>query len=114
MAEAKFRCGLEAALKVVGGKWKVLILWHLENPARFGELKRFVSGISEKVLIQQLRELEADGILNRKDFQEVPPKVEYSLTPFGKSLKTALNPLCDWGKKHMKRIGELPSSCQKQ
>lgn len=114
MTEAKFRCGLEAALKVVGGKWKVLILWHLENPARFGELKRLVNGISEKVLIQQLRELEADGIVNRKDFQEVPPRVEYSLTPFGKSLTIALSPLCNWGKKHMKRIGELPSSCQRQ
>ncbi len=75
VADRKFRCGLEAALKVVGGKWKVLILWHLENPTRFGELKRFVSGISEKVLIQQLRELEADGIVTRKDFREVPQEL---------------------------------------
>ena len=111
MSQTKFRCGLEAALKVIGGKWKVLILWHLQDPTRFGELKRSVNGISEKVLIHELRELEADGIVNRHDFQEVPPRVEYSLTPFGKSLLKALGPLCDWGKKHMKRIGELPSSC---
>lgn len=107
MSEPPFRCGLEAALKVVGGKWKVLILWHLEQPRRFGELRRLVHGISEKVLISQLRELETDGIIKRKDYQEVPPKVDYSLTPFGKTLKAALSPLCDWGKKHMKRITEL-------
>ncbi len=107
MAEVRFRCGVEAALSVIAGKWKVLILWHLDEPRRFGELKRRVTGISEKVLIQQLRELECDGVVNRKDFQEVPPKVEYSLTPFGRSLKVALTPLCDWGKKHTKRITEL-------
>ncbi len=107
MTEVRFRCGVEAALRVIGGKWKVLILWHLDEPQRFGELKRRVTGISEKVLIQQLRELESDGVVNRKDFQEVPPKVEYSLTAFGRSLKVALTPLCDWGKKHTKRIAEL-------
>jgi DNA-binding HxlR family transcriptional regulator len=107
MTEPMFRCGLEAALKVVGGKWKVLILWHLHQPRRFGELRRLVNGISEKVLIAQLRELEADGVIKRKDYKEVPPKVDYSLTPFGKSLKMALSPLCDWGKKHMNRIEQL-------
>ncbi len=111
MAEKQYRCGLEAALDVVGGKWKVLILWHLNETRRFGELRRLVAGISEKMLIQQLRELEIAGIVSRKDFQEVPPKVEYSLTPFGRSLKAALTPLCDWGKKHMKRIGERQSDC---
>ncbi len=112
MAETKYRCGLEAALDVVGGKWKVLILWHLGETRRFGELRRLVAGISEKMLIQQLRELASAGIVARKDYQEVPPRVEYSLTPFGKSLKAALAPLCDWGKKHMKRIGELPGGCE--
>ena len=114
MAEKKYRCGLEAALDVVGGKWKVLILWQLRETRRFGELRRLVVGISEKMLIQQLRELESAGIVARKDYQEVPPRVEYSLTPFGKSLKTALSPLCDWGKKHMKRIGDLQGVCEKQ
>ena len=82
-----YGCGLEAALAVVGGKWKVLVLWHLApGPRRFGELRRLVEGISEKMLIQQLREMAADGIVARKDFQEIPPRVDYSLTPFGISL----------------------------
>ena len=100
-------CGLEAALAVVGGKWKPIVLWHLApGPRRFGELRRLVAGISEKMLIQQLREMEADGIVARKDFREIPPRVEYSLTPFGVSLSHALRPLCDWGKEHMSRIGK--------
>jgi DNA-binding HxlR family transcriptional regulator len=105
MKNPAYSCGLEAALAVVGGKWKVLILWHLASSARrFGELRRVVEGISEKMLIQSLREMEGDGIVVRKDFQEVPPRVEYSLTPFGVSLTVALRPMCDWGNKHMKRI----------
>jgi DNA-binding HxlR family transcriptional regulator len=113
MVDKLYRCGLEAALDIIGGKWKVLILWHLEESQRFGELRRKVSGVSEKMLIQQLRELESAGVVARKDFQEVPPKVEYSLTPFGRSLKAALTPLCDWGKKHMKRIEGLHATCEK-
>lgn len=101
-----YACGLEAALDVIGGRWKVLILWDLDERRRFGELKRIVTGISEKMLIQQLREMEADGIVHRKVFHEVPPRVEYSLTAFGVSLRTALGPLCKWGTTHMERIGE--------
>jgi len=105
MKSHTYGCGLEAALDVVGGKWKVLILWHLvSNPCRFGKLRRLVAGISEKMLIQSLREMEGDGIVVRKDFQEVPPRVEYSLTRFGISLTEALRPLCEWGTQHMKRI----------
>jgi DNA-binding HxlR family transcriptional regulator len=105
MRRGTYGCGLEAALAVVGGKWKVLVLWHLApSPRRFGELRRLVTGISEKMLIQQLREMQADGIVVRKDFREVPPRVEYSLTQFGVSLTEALRPLCEWGSKHMKRI----------
>lgn len=100
-----YTCGLDAALDIIGGKWKVLILWELHfQPRRFGELKKLVNGISEKMLIQHLRELETDGIVNRKVFQEIPPKVEYSLTQFGISLNKALMPLCNWGERHMKRI----------
>ena len=103
--EPEYSCGLEASLDVVGGKWKVLILWPLHpEPRRFGELRREVKGISEKMLIQQLRELEADGIVARTDFQEVPPRVEYALTEFGVSLAEALRPLCEWGREHMNRI----------
>lgn len=110
MPSRKLNCGIEAALAIIGGKWKSLILWHLGETRRFGELKRLVTGISEKMLIQQLRDLERDGVVSRKDYQEVPPKVEYTLTPFGRSLKVALTPLCDWGKRHMKRIEELRDS----
>ena len=93
------------ALEVIGGKWKALLLWQIHKaPARFGELKRLVPDISEKMLIQQLREMEADGIVARKDYQEIPPRVEYALTEFGVSLAEALRPLCDWGREHMSRI----------
>jgi DNA-binding HxlR family transcriptional regulator len=105
MAEKTYSCGLEAALEVIGGKWKVLIVWALRLEAqRFGELRRLVQGISEKMLIQHLKEMQADGIVTRKDFKEVPPHVEYALTPFGKSLYAAAEPLCEWGTLHMKRI----------
>jgi DNA-binding HxlR family transcriptional regulator len=109
-----YSCGLEAALDVAGGKWKILILWHLGEPRRFGQLRREVAGISEKVLIQQLREMETDGIVKRKAFNEIPPRVEYSLTPFGLSLKEALKPLLEWGQLHMKRIGAIPRPCKQK
>ncbi|MCE9590260.1 MAG: helix-turn-helix transcriptional regulator [Planctomycetes bacterium] len=105
MKKKTYRCGLEAGLEVAGGKWKVLILWHLmPGPRRFGELRRLVGSISEKMLIQTLRQMQEDGIVARKDFREVPPRVVYSLTPFGASLTRALGPLCKWGTKHMARI----------
>jgi len=105
MTRAPFSCGLEAALVVVGGKWKPLILFHLgPSRRRFGELRRLVAGVSEKMLIQQLRELQADGIIERDDFKEIPPKVEYHLTPLGLSLARALLPLCKWGSAHTAAI----------
>jgi DNA-binding HxlR family transcriptional regulator len=105
MRQKTYSCGLDASLDVMGGKWKGLILWALRSEAhRFGELRRVVEGISEKMLIQHLKEMEADGIVKRRDFKEVPPRVEYALTPFGQSLHAALAPLCEWGTLHMKRI----------
>lgn len=105
MGSSVEKCGLEAALLVMGGKWKPLILFHLQHqPRRFGELRRLVSGVSEKMLIQQLRELQTDGIVHRVDFKEIPPRVEYSVTPFGRSLGNALMPLCSWGLTHGARI----------
>src|ERR1700731_4481263 len=93
--------GLDAALFVLGGKWKPLILFHLANGARrYGELRRAVGSVSDKVLIQQLKELQADGIIDRLDFGEIPPKVEYSVTAFGRTLGKALAPLCEWGTKY--------------
>lgn len=105
MDHKTYNCGLAAALEVIGGKWKVLILWGLRvGPCRFGELRRSVPGISEKMLIQHLKEMEADGIVTRRDFKEVPPRVEYAMTSFGISLSEALKPLCEWGQLHMERI----------
>ncbi len=105
MTSRPYVCGLEAALDVVGGKWKTMILWHLNlEPRRFGQLKRLLDGISEKMLIQQLRQLEADGVIHREVYPEVPPRVDYSLTKFGKTLIEALEPLCDWGAQHQSRI----------
>lgn len=96
-----FTCGLEAVLFVLGGKWKPLILFHLtDRTLRYGELRRAVGRVSDKVLIQQLKELEADGIVSRVDFGEIPPKVEYSLTAFGTSLAGAMADLCQWGTRH--------------
>ncbi|MDI9219650.1 helix-turn-helix domain-containing protein [Pantoea sp. EA-12] len=91
-------CGLDVALHYIGGKWKPIILFHMQSgPHRFGEIKRLIGGISEKVLIQQLKDLTEDGILIRHDFQELPPRVEYKITDFGRSLARALQPLCEWG-----------------
>lgn len=101
----EFLCGLDAAVAVVGGKWKPLILWALSvEPRRTGELRRELSGVSEKVLIQQLRELERDGVVRREVHEQVPPKVVYSLTDKGNALDHALRPLGDWGERH---IGEI-------
>lgn len=107
MQHPEYGCGVEAALAVIGGKWKPIILWHLvSGPRRFGELHRLVTGISEKMLIQHLREMQSDGIVARHDYQEIPPRVEYALTSFGQSLQDALKPLCESGGKHMTRIAE--------
>ncbi|WP_425577297.1 winged helix-turn-helix transcriptional regulator [Streptomyces enissocaesilis] len=99
-------CGIDAGMDVVGGKWKALILWALdhEGTLRFGQLKRQVPGVSEKMLIQQLRELEADGIVHREVYREVPPRVEYSLTEMGEGLNEALGPLGAWATRHMDQI----------
>jgi DNA-binding HxlR family transcriptional regulator len=103
--QSPFICGLDATLRLVGGKWKPLILFFLaRGPRRYGELKRDVRGVSDKMLIQQLRELEAHEIVVRRDYQEVPPRVDYALTPFGRSLVEALAPLCDWGERHTAEI----------
>jgi DNA-binding HxlR family transcriptional regulator len=102
---AVFTCGLDAALFVLGGKWKPLILFHLAHGTRrYGELRRAIGSVSDKVLIQQLKELQADGIIARVDFGEIPPKVEYSLTAFGKTLGKALAPLCEWGTKNSRDV----------
>jgi len=103
-----FICGLDAALRLIGGKWKPLILFFLvRRPHRYGELKRSVQGVSDKVLISQLKELEAHGVVERTDYKEVPPRVDYSLTPLGRSLTGTLAPLCEWGEEHSGTIAAL-------
>src|ERR1700737_431085 len=105
MKKPAFTCGLDAALCVLGGKWKPLILFHLAHGTRrYGELRRAVGSVSDKVLIQQLKELQADGIIARVDYGEIPPKVEYSLTAFGKTLGRALAPLCEWGTRYSSSV----------
>jgi len=103
-----FICGLDASLRVIGGKWKPLILFFLNRgPMRYGALKRSVRGVSDKMLIQQLKELEAHGIITRTDYKEIPPRVDYALTPLGRSLCTALMPLCGWGDQHSATIASM-------
>jgi DNA-binding HxlR family transcriptional regulator len=101
-----FTCGLDATLRIVAGKWKPLILYFLAQggPTRYGELRRAVRDVSDKMLIQQLKELEADELVKRTDYKEVPPRVDYSLTPLGVSLAEALVPLCAWGTANMAEV----------
>ncbi len=101
-------CGIDAAMDVVSGKWKSLILWELHNHGtrRFGELRRGLPGVSEKMLVQHLREMEEDGLVHREIYREVPPRVEYSLTDDGRSLNEALGPLGEWGTRRQARIAE--------
>ena len=91
-------CPAEATLTLIGNKWKVLILRDLMGGTRrFGELQRSVGGVTQKVLTAQLRAMEASGLLTRKVYAEVPPRVEYTLTQTGYSLKSVLDAMCDWG-----------------
>lgn len=91
-------CPVESTIDAIGGRWKVLIIHHLiVDKQRFGELTRLLGGVSARTLTRQLRELEASGIVDRKVFQEIPPKVEYSLTPLGKKLKPVLDAMHRWG-----------------
>jgi len=104
----RFSHGLAATLRIISGKWKPLILYFLlDGPKRYGELKRMIEGVSNKVLIQQLKELEADGVLLRTDYKELPPRVDYALTPLGGSLADAIVPLCTWGTENMAEVAGI-------
>jgi DNA-binding HxlR family transcriptional regulator len=96
--ESILDCPLHAAINVVGGKWKTIILYMLaDQTLRFGELKKTIPKITQKMLTQQLRELESDGLVTRVVYPEIPPKVEYSLTDLAKDLRPILAQLCTWG-----------------
>jgi DNA-binding HxlR family transcriptional regulator len=104
-----FTCGLDATLRLISGKWRPLIVYFLlqQGPIRYGALRRAVRDVSDKVLIQQLKELEADDLIQRTDHKEVPPRVDYALTPLGRSLAGALEPLCSWGSENMAEVSRI-------
>jgi DNA-binding HxlR family transcriptional regulator len=105
----------ERALKVISGRWKAIILYHLfDGPKRLSALKRQVPDVSQKVLIQQLRELEEHGLVHREIFRQVPPRVDYSATALGLSLEPVLRALCEWGQRHAAELNELDrlAACQ--
>ncbi|EGA91271.1 hypothetical protein GPDM_00340 [Planococcus donghaensis MPA1U2] len=101
----QYSCPVAGTLDVIGGKWKGVILFHLlEDKKRFNELKRLNSGITQRMLTLQLRELEADGIIHREVYPVIPPKVEYSLTDFGQSLKPIVLLMREWGEEYMETV----------
>lgn len=97
-----FTCPVEATISMIGGKYKAVILWHLMNRTlRYNELHKKVPKATDKMLAQQLRELERDGLINRVVYPVVPPKTEYSLTEYGKTLAPILDALCSWGEDYL-------------
>lgn len=110
-----YHCALDITMDYLGGKWKVVVLWYLkEKPQRFSELKRLMPEITEKMLSLQLKKMEEDGLVARRVYAEVPPKVEYSLTPEGKTLIPALNALASWGRKKAEKDGKIVDMPVKQ
>lgn len=103
-----FGCPLEAAIEAIGGKWKGIILYHLiDGVKRFNELRRLMPSVTQRMLTKQLRELEDDGIILRHVYAQVPPKVEYSFTPFGSTLIPILKDMEQWGKVFVARLDEI-------
>ena len=103
-------CPVEATLDLIGGKYKALILWHLSSGAlRYSQLRDLLTGITPKMLTQQLRELETDRLINRQVYPVVPPKVEYSLTSTGESLLPILVAMRDWGSNYLKQARKEPN-----
>jgi len=101
--EKEYKCGIDVTLAVVGGKWKASILWHLaQQTMRFSDLQRQFAGTTRKMLTQQLRELEADGLVHREVYPQVPPKVEYSLTEKGRSIFPILDMMCNWARQYLR------------
>ena len=103
MSSDKYKCPVQATIAIIGGKWKIVILYILttEKTCRFNKIRKAIPAISHKILTQQLRELEEHGLVSRQIYPEVPPKVEYSLTPKGESLKPILKSICEWGTRNL-------------
>lgn len=105
----------ERALKVIGGRWKVFVLYFLfEQPMRLSELRRAIPGVSQKMLVQQLREMEEHGIVHREVFAEVPPRVVYTVTKFGLSLRPIVSSLCEWGRRHATELNAIEARANKK
>ena len=103
-------CPVEATLDLIGGKYKALILWHLaEGKLRFSQLRDQIKGVTPKMLTQQLRELESHALITRKVYPEIPPRVEYSLTTLGQSLKPVLISMRDWGAEYLRANNKEPN-----
>jgi DNA-binding HxlR family transcriptional regulator len=103
-----YHCAMDVTMHFIGGKWKTVVLWYLRNShKRFSELKRDIPDITEKMLSLKLKQLEKDGIVGRRVFAEVPPRVEYSLTEEGKSLLPVINAIAKWGRMKAKTDGSL-------
>jgi len=100
--DKSYYCTVELTLQVIGGKWKPIILYRLsrDEAVRFSEIKRSIPNITQKMLTQQLRELESDGVVHREVYPQVPPKVEYSLTEMGRSIMPVVDALCRWGREY--------------
>jgi len=107
LKDKEYMCPVEVSMDLIAGKWKLLIMWHLRKKTRrFGELQRKIPNVTQKMLTQQLRELERDNLIHREVYPVVPPKVEYSLTPFGRSFRPILNMMLVWGHEYAKAYGE--------
>ena len=97
-------CPVHTTLAVIGGKWKPIILWYLQDRTkRFNELNREIDGITQKMLAQELKQMEKEGLVLRKAYPEIPPRVEYSITEYGKTLNPLIKSMNDWGSKHENR-----------
>ncbi len=108
----KYNCPVDATIDLIGGKYKAVILWYLiENKKRFSELKRLIPKATEKMLTQQLRELEHDSLIIRTVYPVVPPKVEYSLSDFGRTIIPVLKSMCNWGEDHLSSINMNHTCC---
>lgn len=105
------RCNVSIAVDVIGGKWKAIVLFYLlDGTLRFNELRRLIPGVTQRMLTLQLRELEADGLVERIVYPVVPPRVDYRLTPFGRSLEPVIAAMSAWGKRYRRRVEELSSN----
>ena len=101
MTGKQMNCPAEYTLALIGGRWKIPLIFHLMSGVRrFSELSRALAGVSQKMLTQQLREMERNGLVERKVYAQVPPRVEYALTPLGRSLKPVVEAMCRWGELH--------------